>query len=590
MNKTIIANEVPIIVVEDTTFDWHATDVPLERGGYHFRWHPTLHCRIRSRPALDRFLRFFSGQCDEKWGSLPAPAIVVLDLKYSIPRLSPTQDAELTRWLVTPYQADRGQRHGLYVLGTLLQNTAWHGLVVVATTQGHPITIGEIIAEFSQRFPHSQIEVVTGQGAISEGNNARNIIELAVTRFLYRFGSLDERLWPSHTDDWFSDNSAVVRHDYPSPQSQSWSAAVNALRAYLNTLLGFAPPEDWFDPAAGQLRWLWEDLMGLVGAFSVTQGAPIKSLTLGNIVLLLAAVCKASAQTWIHHICWNAQTAGQKFLPPQTREQAREVVYALTGDGTDNTGLFSRLVWHNKSGDNLVDKVILGAGHLRIILAHDFSAKDEHNPDSTPLLEKVAYYTGVDGNASLAFRRFEIAVATHQAVNKGRRASCAVHFYCEERHTVLGILPCLRGSSSMDGLVEEVPDAPPEGYGTILAADDDGHDPYWVHCLTGLGYGVHVVTTQEDAYEKLAADPADVFVCDLQWGRTPQAGRTLMRFVRDTKACSLIIAMSAAPLQPGDVPEADACLGGADVKTATGADQLHRRIWACARRNINQRT
>jgi hypothetical protein len=589
MNKTIIANEVPIIVVEDITFDWPTAGVPLGRGGFHFSWHPTLHCRIRSHQALERFLGFFSGQRDEEWGLLPAPAIVVLDLQYSFPRLSPTQDAELTRWLVTPYRAAPGQRHGLYVLGTLVQNTAWHGLVVVATTQGHPTIIKGIIADFSQRFPHPQIEVVTSEGAISEGQNARNIIELAVTRFLHRFGSLDERLWPSHTNDWFSDNAAVVQHDYPSPQSQSWSAAVEALRAYLHTLLGFAPPEHWFNPETGQLPWLWKDLMGLVGAYSVTQGCGIKNLTLGNVVLLLAVACKAAAQTWIHSIRWNARTAGVQFLPPQTREQARKVVDTLVGDGTDDTGLFAHLVRHSKSShDNLVDKVILDDGYLRILLAHNFLEKDKDNPASTPLLEKIAYYTGVDGNASIAFRQFEIAVAASQGV-KGRRASCAVPFYFEQPHTVLGILPCPRGSSSMDGLFEEVPDSPPEDYGTILAADDDGYDPYWEHYLIGLGYGVQVVTTQEKAREELAANPADVFVCDLQWGSDPQAGHALMRLAQE-KACKLILAMSAVPLQRGDVPEAHDSLGGTHVKTVAGAYQLHRRIWACVHKKVDRGT
>jgi hypothetical protein len=134
-----------------------------------------------------------------------------------------------------------------------------------------------------------------------------------------------------------------------------------------------------------------------------------------------------------------------------------------------------------------------------------------------------------------------------------------------------------------------LPNEPPPGYETILAADDDGYAPEWQECLEDLGYGVHTVTSLQDARSMLLADPGRVFICDLHWreGR-PEDVRNALALARRTGKCKLILAVSAALLRPGEVPEADAVLGGAEAKLGAGARRIHGIIWTWAEKTTQQ--
>jgi hypothetical protein len=124
------------------------------------------------------------------------------------------------------------------------------------------------------------------------------------------------------------------------------------------------------------------------------------------------------------------------------------------------------------------------------------------------------------------------------------------------------------------------PGTPPEGLGTILAADDDGYAPEWQRCLEDLGYGVETVGSIQEARATLRVNPGHVFVCDLHWhDARPEDVRKLLRVARGTGKCIFIVVVSACPLEPGDVPGADAVYGGVEAKSAGGARHLHRIIW-----------
>lgn len=122
------------------------------------------------------------------------------------------------------------------------------------------------------------------------------------------------------------------------------------------------------------------------------------------------------------------------------------------------------------------------------------------------------------------------------------------------------------------------PDSPPRGLRALLIADDDGY-PLESRCfLRQLGYSLEVCLSFDDAREMLLADPRPVFICDMQFGDDPGAGRKLMALAKQQDACKLVIALSGSWLLPHDVPEADQICAGPLAKTETGARRIHELI------------
>lgn len=123
--------------------------------------------------------------------------------------------------------------------------------------------------------------------------------------------------------------------------------------------------------------------------------------------------------------------------------------------------------------------------------------------------------------------------------------------------------------------------APPSGYNTILAADDDGHLLLnaWRARLQSLGYIVRVVDSLDDARDVLSSIPPAVFVCDLGWKDVdPLAG---LRFIREECSKSsvrLVVAMSSAEISSETLPQGAANLSSGDVKSVAGAMRLHNLI------------
>lgn len=122
----------------------------------------------------------------------------------------------------------------------------------------------------------------------------------------------------------------------------------------------------------------------------------------------------------------------------------------------------------------------------------------------------------------------------------------------------------------------------PEAYRHILVADDDGYPAECVSYLEACGYRVEVVTDTGEAAQIITADPADVLLCDMTWGLDPGAGQRLMELAAAESAFKLIVAMSGAPVTPGEAPHAGAICAGPVAKTEVGARQLHDlvRRWA----------
>src|SRR5438270_13425105 len=112
-----IMTTIPIIVLEDQELvqsEKTATGLSLQKAGFEFDWHGSSTARIVSREVRERFEKFLTGLRDGGWGTLPSPAIVLMDLGYDV-GLSPSEDQELSTWLGGSYYGSAGQRDGFYL-------------------------------------------------------------------------------------------------------------------------------------------------------------------------------------------------------------------------------------------------------------------------------------------------------------------------------------------------------------------------------------------------------------------------------------------------------------------------------------------
>ena len=138
--------------------------------------------------------------------------------------------------------------------------------------------------------------------------------------------------------------------------------------------------------------------------------------------------------------------------------------------------------------------------------------------------------------------------------------------------------------------VGSLPANPPDGYGTVLVADDDGYPAECVERLRSLGYRVSVCDQEDEVRSEIEWNCSAVFLCDLTWGSDPMAGRRLMALAGEEKSCRVIIALSGSRLSASEVPEAHELCVGTTAKTENGALEVHKLIWKQAIKQQNKPT
>ena len=221
--------------------------------------------------------------------------------------------------------------------------------------------------------------------ALLGGLNLGELIEDARAgrgMFAAEASAIEARLWPQRTADWFEDGS-LVGHSLPESQSLR-SATAAALREYLNEAFApLLPPQSWF--SSDELPHLFEDLRHLVGSRSSAQGNGERSLSLGNIVILLGVALGARmAAGWprpavhpLERLRWTPTNRRNSAMPPQGRETARRTTVGLVRDV-----LMPRCYRdHAASQECVVSEVLLSARSLQIVL--EFSCLEASGgPDS----------------------------------------------------------------------------------------------------------------------------------------------------------------------------------------------------------------
>jgi hypothetical protein len=426
-------DEVPVIVVEDMAINLGVRNKMgdgYSYKGHRFVWHRATECKLHDSNVWQRFLNWLSGTVDLTWGTMPCPCLIFLDLGFPL-TLQETMNAELMSWLEGEYQAADKQRVGLYMLGKLLQNQNWSGLVVVATSLGYKGPVRKAVKKLEVRFPQPKIVVHVASAGLSDTEDitADEVLQNdGFDQYLAHFGNILERIWPKETNKWYTSDSSVP-HTFPEDIKQQ-AECENAIRSYLRSLLGYKPPEVWFEEGPAVL---WEDLLHLVGSCAAHEGGQ-RNLTLGNVALLLAAVAPGSAK-WAPSIGFK-KTA--QILPQQTRDQVEKAVLALV---KNNEGLFyilSRAERVDKNGRAVLtdDPLVWDVPSLTSdILAVDlkFDCKTTNKQEREPLLTKVANILSVgtgekhqvyDGNAFTAYLSCLIEFARSK---EGRKAQCVIN-------------------------------------------------------------------------------------------------------------------------------------------------------------------
>ena len=371
---------VPLIVLEDqelSEIEKTKAGLPLEQAGYQFLWHPSSGTRIDSRVVRQRFEEFLSGREDPHWGAVPSPAIVVMDLGYDIGLLE-SENKQLMNWLGGMYYASPRATDGLYVLGRLLGNAQFKGLIVVATS-APSAALKAAVHQVAAQFQRSDVKVITGEDAPSGTlpGGLKKLIDDAIGAFLREFGDIRYRLWPPSTETWFSSANLVVHHAFATSQRD---LLPETFRTYLYGLLGFNPPESWL--ADDQIKVLFEELTHLTGSKCAAQTSGGLNLTLGGVILLLAA-STASAASWLGNINWTRVTPA--VLPSQDSDASRRAISALCAN---EEGLFPLVSTDEyDSSLALVRQVGLTSDRLQIVLG--FDCRSSNKPGRPALLTKV---------------------------------------------------------------------------------------------------------------------------------------------------------------------------------------------------------
>lgn len=258
-----------------------------------------------------------------------------------------------------------------------------------------------------------------------------------------RLRRFEDLLWPETTEGWFHDDNPNVPHNCPTDLTRLASCKA-AVKHYLTNLFDPAvPPESWFTDE--QFKWLFLDLAHLVGVTSIAQQSNVvvshvaRNLTLGNVVLLLAASMKEMAQTKLNTITWDKHKSCVQILSHrQTRDEARKAILTLGHE------LFSLLVTHDKDKHSpLLIYLGLTPKMLQIKLNFDPWNQSDEKPKRKPLMNKVRDLdSGDDGGVYKAYRQFLLSSATTQ---NGREARCVVNllvYPSEPTVCSLEICPC----------------------------------------------------------------------------------------------------------------------------------------------------
>jgi hypothetical protein len=443
--------QVPIIVIEDKAIrqeDYQQMGLPTSRSNFEFIGHPSLQNKtwIRDRVTLDNYRQYLSGQEVEGWGKLSGLAIIIADLGLDIAlnseEINCLQKLLRSREQNTP-ELESEQLIGFCAITKALENPNWSGVIVVASNRGRYQAQVAMIAQLFACFPERKKDVLIEitQDAVSTERYARRVIDLAIEKFMSKF-VLEERLWPSYTEKWF-DTQEFNRDQQTVPVPHNWTDlknqhqrdnCVNAIKKYLTDLLLFEPPSAWFD--AEQFQYLFEDLKHLIGSNSVFQGKSAHKLTLGNVVLLLAAATGENSPNWMKNIVWQSKYISLEILPKQqTKDEAREAVLILAEE------LFLPLSRnrHKENFSPLVEKVQLfgDSSSLKITLDADFSKRTQN--DRPSLIEKVQTLPDNDGDVYTGYRKFLLASAKTQ---RGREAKCVVNLFVENGKTILEFRKC----------------------------------------------------------------------------------------------------------------------------------------------------
>ena len=131
-------------------------------------------------------------------------------------------------------------------------------------------------------------------------------------------------------------------------------------------------------------------------------------------------------------------------------------------------------------------------------------------------------------------------------------------------------------------LAETIPDHPPDGFGTIVVADDDGYPLECQLFWKRLGYFIEIFDDFTDTMELLDDDPPAVLVCDMNWPGHSNAGCRLQEVAR-RGGCRFIVALSGGSISKSEAPDADETCSGAMAKTEIGVEQMHALIWRHAK-------
>jgi hypothetical protein len=443
--------QVAIVVLEDTAIlqeDYQQMGLPTSRSNFEFIGHPSLQNRtwIRERVTFDNYCQYLSGQEVEGWGKLSGLAIIIADLALEDINLENKETDFLVNLLSKSVleKIEKSQWIGFYAITKALQNDQWKGVIVVASTKGRILGQREVVERLKDCFPQRKQDVLMeiSEDAIATPDNTKAVIDLAIEKFMSRFGSVEERLWPSYTEKWFDtqefnlDQQIVpVPHNWTDLKNKNQrDNCVNAIKKYLTDLWLFEPPSVWFE--SEKFQYLFEDLKHLIGSTSVFQGKSARTLTLGNVILLLAAATGENSQNWMKNIVWPSKYISLEIFPKQqTKEDAREAVLILAKE------LFPPLSRnrHKENSPPLVEKVQLfgESGYLKITLDADFSEKTQN--DRPSLIEKVQTLPEKDGDVYTGYRQFLLASAK---TKRGREAQCVVNLFVENGKTILEFRKC----------------------------------------------------------------------------------------------------------------------------------------------------
>jgi len=156
-----------------------------------------------------------------------------------------------------------------------------------------------------------------------------------------------------------------------------------------------------------------------------------RNLTLGNVILLLAAATGDCSANWIDSISWNFNYVRRQILPSgQTQEQSRAAILSLAD------GLFPPLARHDDTKEPLIDSVTLTERLLSIKLK--FNCTVSTKGDRPSLLEKIQSLTNNHGGqVYLAYKQFMVMSAL---TGNAREARCVMNLRASSNTPNLSIL------------------------------------------------------------------------------------------------------------------------------------------------------